>query len=156
VLFPIAAFASVSFDAYGVMLLFAAAVRDSPGTLFASPFDRDVRANADRGFHPDAHAAVRSVFQSRRRHAGCSVFVRPQDIDPGHQGNSKLRPFFTHGFTIGKKLKGTNPKFLQNDMAVTAEVAQPLLAVWVLRLMLDQRLNPRGPQNHTAKSGCAT
>jgi hypothetical protein len=92
-------------NAQDVVRLFAAAICNDAGVLFASPFDRDMRSNANRIFTSNAHATVRRVFERRRRYARSSVFVPPQDIDPRHQGNLKLGPFFTHAFSIGKKLK---------------------------------------------------
>ena len=108
VLLPIAAFASISLDANDVVIPFAAAIRNRSGILFAPPFDRDVRPSANLVFHSHAHAAVRRVFERRRRYAGRPVFVLPQYIDPRHQWNSKLGPLFAHTLSIGKKLKKPN------------------------------------------------
>jgi hypothetical protein len=84
-------------------------MRNGTGILFVSPLHRNVRPNANLIFHSHAQAAVRRVFEHRWRHSGSPVFVRPQDVDPRHQWNSKLGPFFAHTFPIGKKLEKPNP-----------------------------------------------
>jgi len=77
VLFPIAFVPGFSTDAYDVIGLHAAAVGNSTGSLFATPFHHDVRPDADRIFQSDARAAVRSVFELRRCYAGSPVFIAP-------------------------------------------------------------------------------
>ena len=87
-------------------------MRNCPGILLASPLDRHMRPNANGIFQPQVHAVVGRIFEGRRRHAGSPVFVLPQDIDPSHQRDSELAPFFAHTCSIGKKLRKPNPSFV--------------------------------------------
>ena len=76
-LLPIALVPGFSTDAYDVIGLHGAAVRNCTRSLLGAPFHRDVRPDADRIFHSDTRAAVRSVFERRRCYAGSPVLIAP-------------------------------------------------------------------------------
>jgi hypothetical protein len=101
-------FGIVSFNPYDVLHLVAAAICNLAGNLIASTLDCNVCSNLNRIFQSQTHSPWGLVFKRCWRDTGSPGLVRPQDINPRHQGNSPFSPFFAHTLPIGKSQKYTN------------------------------------------------